>query len=136
MQYHWKLLKLPLEYTKTFILLTAHTKQQLLWPQIWQKIFCSIVSGWYKELKVKEFCVFHFIELLFLQKTRLKHTCLESLFVVSLTELLSFYVFDYYRKIFKRKQPWTKNWDPYLACIFKRWKNESSNKNYAKTNLI
>ena len=56
-------------------------------------IFCSTVGGWYKELKVKDFCVFDFIELLFfnrvfqsnyfkkhiLQKTKLKYTCLKCL---------------------------------------------------------
>ena len=86
-----------------------------------KNIICSIVCGWYKELKVKEFCVFDFIELLFfnglfqnnyfkkhiLQKTKLKYKCLKRLFVVSLTEPLSFCVFDYYRKICKRRQPFT-----------------------------
>ena len=28
-----------------------------------KNIFCSIVGWWYKELKVKEFCVFDYIEL-------------------------------------------------------------------------
>ena len=30
-----------------------------------KNIFCSTVGGWYKELEVKDFCVFDFIELLF-----------------------------------------------------------------------
>ena len=30
-----------------------------------KNIFCSTIRGWYKELKVKDFCVFNFIELLF-----------------------------------------------------------------------
>ena len=29
-----------------------------------KNIFCSIVGGWCKELKVKDFCVFDFIELI------------------------------------------------------------------------
>ena len=82
-----------------------------------KKIFYSIEGGWYKELKVKEFCVFDFIELLFfnglfqnsyfkkhvLQKTK----CLNCLFVVSLTGPLSFCAFEYYRQICKRKQSFT-----------------------------
>ena len=84
-------------------------------------MFCGIVGEWYKELKVKEFCVFDFIELLFFnglfqnnyfkkhvsQKTNFKYKCLKCLFVVSLTEPLSFCVLDYHRKICERKQPFT-----------------------------
>ena len=143
MQYHWKLLKPLYKYTKTFILLTAHKKQQLLRLQIWKKnnIFCSTVGGWYKELKVKELCVFEFIELLFvngvfqnnyfkthiLQKTKLKYTCLMCLIVASLTEPLSFCVFDYYRKVCKRKQLFTtvainKNTEILLSIHFHKMK--------------
>ena len=60
--------------------------------QIWKNIFCSIVGGWNKELKVKKFV---FLELLSfndllqnnyfenfnLQKTKLKYTCLKCLFL-------------------------------------------------------
>ena len=81
-----------------------------------KNIFCGTAGGLYKELKFKELCVF--IELLFfnvvfqnnyfkiyiLQKTKLKYTCLKCLIVAclivaSLTELLSFCVFDYYREV-------------------------------------
>ena len=67
MQYHWKLLKPLYKYTKTFILLTAHKKTAIAMATNMKKknIFCSTVGGWYKELKVKELCVFDFIELLF-----------------------------------------------------------------------
>ena len=41
---------------KTAISMAAITKKN---------IFCSTIRGWYKELKVKDFCVFDFIELLF-----------------------------------------------------------------------
>ena len=42
------------------------TKQQLLLAALPKKnIFCSTVGEWYKELKLKDFCVFDFIELLF-----------------------------------------------------------------------
>ena len=30
-----------------------------------KNIFCGTIRGWYKELKVKDYCVFNFIELLF-----------------------------------------------------------------------
>ena len=60
-----------------------------------QTIFCSIVGGWFKELKVKEFYVFDYKELLFFnglfqhnyfkkyisQNTKLKYTCLKCLFL-------------------------------------------------------
>ena len=89
------------------------TKQQLLLAALPKKnIFCSTVGGWYKELKLKDFCVFDFIELLFngmlqnntfkkriLQITKLKYTCLKCLCRSN--------VFEYYRKICKRKQPFT-----------------------------
>ena len=75
-------------------------------------IFCSIEGGWYKELKVKEFSVFDFLELPFfngmiqnnyfqkhiLQEIKLKYTCFKCLIVTSLIEPLSFCVIDYYRK--------------------------------------
>ena len=60
-----------------------------------KNILCGIVGRWYKELKVKEFCVFGYIELLFFngllqdnyfkkhisQKTKLKYTYLKCLFL-------------------------------------------------------
>ena len=55
----------PFKYTKTTTLLAVNTKKQLLELQIWENPFCSIVGEWYKELKVKEFCVFDYIELLY-----------------------------------------------------------------------
>ena len=90
------------------------TKQQLLLAALPKKnkTFCSTVGGWYKELKLKDFRVFGFIELLFngmlqnntfkkriLQITKLKYTCLKCLCRSN--------VFEYYRKICKRKQPFT-----------------------------
>ena len=109
--------------------------------KIYIYIFCSIIGGWYKELKVKEFCVFDFRELLFfngmfqnnyfkkhiLQKTKLKYTCLKRLFLVLLTEPLLFCVFDYYSKIYQRKQvltvPINKKIVILLSIHFQKMKN-------------
>ena len=68
MQYRWNLLKPPYIYTKTTILLAAHKKPAIAVATNMKKkknIFCRIVGGWYKELKVREFCVFDYIELLY-----------------------------------------------------------------------
>ena len=65
MQYRWKLLKPPYKYTKTTILQAPHKKTAIaIATNMKKNIFCSIVGGCYKELKVKEFCVFDYIELL------------------------------------------------------------------------
>ena len=45
-------------------------------------IFCSTIGGWYTELKVKQFCV----------KTKFFEVLI---FHVSLTERLSFYLFEF-----------------------------------------
>ena len=78
MSYRWKLVK-PYKYTKTTTLLAARKKQQLLQLQIWKKTyFWSIEVGWYKELEVKEFCHFDYIDLqLFngLFQNNLKNIC-------------------------------------------------------------
>ena len=115
MQYHRKLLK-PYIYINIYLTNCTQnfTKQQLLLAALPKKnkTFCSTVGGWYKELKLKDFRVFGFIELLFngmlqnntfkkriLQITKLKYTCLKCLCRSN--------VFEYYRKICKRKQPFT-----------------------------
>ena len=59
-----KLLKPPYKHTQTTVLLAAHKKSNCYSYKYEKKTFCSIVGGWYKELKVKEFCVFDYIELL------------------------------------------------------------------------
>ena len=104
----------PYKYTKTTTLLAARKKQQLLQLQIWKKTyFWSIEVGWYKELEVKEFCHFDYIDLqLFnglFQNNYFKkyvaeskvtlHVFKVSVFVTSLAEPWSFCLFDYYRKI-------------------------------------
>ena len=58
-----------------------------------KNIFCSTVGGWYKELKVKDF-----LKSIFCKKKVKVHV-----FEVP----LSFCVFDYSRKICKRKQQFT-----------------------------
>ena len=64
MPYRWKLLKPPYKYTRTIILLAAHKETAIAIATIMEKkIFCSIVGGWYEELKVKEFCVFDHIKM-------------------------------------------------------------------------
>ena len=59
--------KYPYKYTKTTILLAAHKETAIAIATNMKKnnIFFSIVGGWYKELKVKEFCVFDYIKLLY-----------------------------------------------------------------------
>ena len=59
-QYCWKLLKPPYKYTKTTILLAANNSYKYE-----KNIFCLIAGEQYKELKVKEVCVFDYIELLY-----------------------------------------------------------------------
>ena len=69
----------------------------------------SIVGGWYKESKVKEFCVFDntvmacfktfFFKTYFAENKVKVHVFKVPVFVASLTEPLSFCVLDYYRKI-------------------------------------
>ena len=68
-----------------------------------------------------------------LQKTRTSVHVFEMLI-----EPLSFCVFDYYKKEKKIAIhcSYRKNLRSYLTYIFKRWKNESSNKVYVKTKLI
>ena len=94
MQYHRKLLK-PYIYINIYLTNCTQnfTKQQLLLAALPKKnIFCSTVGGWYKELRLKDFYVFDFIELLFngvlqnnsfkkciLQITKLKYTCFKCL---------------------------------------------------------
>ena len=70
MQYHWKLLKSPYKYTKTFILLTAQKKTAIAMAA---------------NMKKKHI----------LQKTKLKYTYLKCRFVALLIEPLLFCVFDY-----------------------------------------
>ena len=63
MQYCWKFLK-RYNYTKTTILLATNKERAIAIATIMeQNIFCSIVGVWYKELKVKEFCVFDYISI-------------------------------------------------------------------------
>ena len=67
----------------------------------------SIVGGWYKESKVKEFCVFDsdglfqniFFKTYFAENKVKVHVFKVPVLVASLTEPLSFCVLDYYRKI-------------------------------------
>ena len=63
MQYCWKFLK-RYKYTKTTILLATNKERAIAVATIIEKkIFCSIVGVWYKELKVKEFCVFNYVSI-------------------------------------------------------------------------
>ena len=155
MQNPWKLPKPSYKYTNTAILITAHTQKTATvnTTNIKRNIFWSITGGWYKELKIITFCVFDWIQLLLfnglfqnnyftkhiLQKTSLKNTCLRYLFCHLVDWALSFCASDDDEKVTKNNhslQPWTKHRRSYLQYIFKRWKNESSNKVCVKAKLI
>ena len=119
MLYLWKLLKSFSKYLKTAILIAAHIKKTAIVKlHTWKRnIFCSIIGGSYMKVKVKEFCVFNGIELLFfddqfknncsknyiLHKKKLRYTFLNCPFL--LTEPFSLCVSYYDRNV--KKQPFT-----------------------------